>query len=351
MKNFVNSYNKKASSSHSVDKRVWKLLGKVDAAPKVISFIRKAILNVLPVMSNLSSKRVVSSSLCNLCGEGEESVEHCLFQCEWARCVWFGSDMSYYVDKRRITTFDDWWLKVMTEVVVMRGDNREFATRVAYLCWQIWKHRCEVMYGGGKLLIENIIQGASSLAEEWLQRKKKGEIVVAKEGEKQDKWKAPDEGTLKINCDGSFKLPSREGGYRVIVRDYKGVLIDGCSGVAMVNSALGAEAAALKAGMVLAIQKHFTSVVFETDSIELVEALQDDTRVPWHVSSEIEELNALRFPFPSWEFSYISRKLNMAADWVARAERMKKISSDWIQVQPIELFRRLEGDKLSDFPD
>lgn len=83
----ISPTNKKASSSNLIDDITWKLVWSLDAAPKVISFIRKAILNSIPVRRNLFARKVVDSPICSLCEKEEETVEHCLLTCGWTSGV------------------------------------------------------------------------------------------------------------------------------------------------------------------------------------------------------------------------------------------------------------------------
>lgn len=133
--------------------------------------MRKAILNFLPVMRNLSCKWVVREPLCALCGAEEEKVEHCLLCCEWTKGVWHGSSLSYQIGKRRITTFDKWLLSVLMGVGKSLTEKKRVATMVAYYCWQFWKQRCATIYGQSQIQVENTIKTAELLSEEWILQK------------------------------------------------------------------------------------------------------------------------------------------------------------------------------------
>ena len=45
-----------------------------------------------------------------------------------------------------------------------------------------------------------------------------------------EKWTAPKKGWYKVNSDGGFRKESGNVGIRVVVRNVKGVLVDGYSG-------------------------------------------------------------------------------------------------------------------------
>lgn len=48
------------------------------------------------------------SSLCPICEEHPETVEHMLLLCTWNHGVWFGGALNYHVGTQEITTFDLW---------------------------------------------------------------------------------------------------------------------------------------------------------------------------------------------------------------------------------------------------
>lgn len=104
---------------------------------------------------------------------------------------------------------------------------------------------------------------------------------------------------MKVNSDGSFKGPGFRGSYGIIIRYGEGRMLTGSSGDCYANSSICAEAAGLKAGVSLAMGLNCDSVGFEFDSLELYGALQDDTKIPWHIESIIMELIAMKNLFPS----------------------------------------------------
>lgn len=120
------------------------------------------------------------------------------------------------------------------------------------------------------------------------------------------KWEKPPVEGLKISCDGALKLVDMNGSFSVVFRGHDGLLIDGFCGDILASSLICIEAASLRAGMLLVIQSQYSSITFEADSLELLGALQDDTRVPWQISALISELTAPRSSFPSWKIFYVS---------------------------------------------
>lgn len=88
-------------------------------------------------MSNLHRMRSGMTGRCDFCDK-EESVEHMLLECEWARSLWFG-----FCGIR--TSMDDGetidvWLASRFKQMSPRGEaGKEVLTRIVFMLWHIWK--------------------------------------------------------------------------------------------------------------------------------------------------------------------------------------------------------------------
>lgn len=74
---------------------IWNMKG---TAPKVRFFIWKALRGAIPVAGVIGRRIPGVSKQCKICGNGEESVVHMLFQCTVARTVWFTSPLALHTD-------------------------------------------------------------------------------------------------------------------------------------------------------------------------------------------------------------------------------------------------------------
>lgn len=127
-------------------------------------------------------------------------------------------------------------------------------------------------------------------------------------------------------------------------------MLSGKSGECFISNSLSAEMEVAKAGMELAKEKGWDKVVFETDSLELFESVQDETRAPWYAEAQARELAAVMSSFPSWSFSLARRCCNSAADWVAKATRDGILAEDWLENIPLGLDWILSLEGLLDPP-
>ena len=98
----------RATTSRFVTPELWKKCWKIKTPLKVNMFFWKALNYALPVLGNLVRRKMSTVASCKLCGAEEETVEHFLFLCPWAKCTWFGSALGFCFDPQGVTTIDDW---------------------------------------------------------------------------------------------------------------------------------------------------------------------------------------------------------------------------------------------------
>lgn len=103
-----------------------------------------------------------------MCGVEEESIEHVLLLCPCAQYVWFASSLNYKVNPQAVTLFDNWY----NEIYTLAGNNKElrseYLTKVAFLCWEIWKARCSFLYSSAPFDPGKVALKAESAAAEFL---------------------------------------------------------------------------------------------------------------------------------------------------------------------------------------
>lgn len=89
-----------------------------------------------------------------------------------------------------------------------------------------------------------------------------------------ESWQPPGEGFLKVNCDGSLCIQNGRLGFGVVVRDIHGVIIavkaDFMEGRMRV---VDVEGYTILLAMRLVLSKKWRKVIFETDSLLVVEGL------------------------------------------------------------------------------
>ncbi|XP_010489824.1 PREDICTED: uncharacterized protein LOC104767503 [Camelina sativa] len=64
----------------------------IQTAPKIKIFLWKVLSGALPVANLLRRRGIEGDELCRVCGEAEETINHILFTCTYARQIWALSD-------------------------------------------------------------------------------------------------------------------------------------------------------------------------------------------------------------------------------------------------------------------
>jgi ribonuclease HI len=158
-------------------------------------------------------------------------------------------------------------------------------------------------------------------------QKKEGSHAIQVE----EKWKPPESGWVKLNCDAVLDERGRCFGLGGILRDEKGFVLAAwsCSRSGLPAPA-AAEASALFHGINACKSMGISSLIIESDSLVIVSAVQDieaSSSRYGHLVDDITEL--LRF-FSNWKIVHVRRSSNRAAHVLARAALRNDMDCNWI---------------------
>ncbi|RXH87514.1 hypothetical protein DVH24_034414 [Malus domestica] len=226
-----------------------------------------------------------------------ESSEHVLFLCPWTIGVWFASSLNYRLDRASITTFDEWWSALKRTVGVNTDSQSWVYTAASFICWEIWKSRCNCIFHGSVPSPEFTAEKASRAAAEGFP------YSFAECGCLSSPFLgAPPIGVIKANFDGAWSSNTLQSGLGVVFRSSNETIINGVSTPCLSSSALQTEAKAALLAVWSTKDSNFSDVVFESDSLELIRSLKNDfkkanwTIFPllikiWNLSSQFRSLN------------------------------------------------------------
>lgn len=117
-------------------------------------------------------------------------------------------------------------------------------------------------------------------------------------------------------CDGAFQKFKNKAAAAVVLLDSDFSLRDGVADRVVVNSALGAEAYAIRAACVLGSIRRCRELVVCSDSKFVIELSSSDLEPPWEITSVIADIRT--------------------AHWVVQASVSGALSEDWVSnVHPI----------------
>ncbi|CAL2238951.1 unnamed protein product [Prunus armeniaca] len=265
---FLHSPTGRASSSNrDAVARYWSLIWKAIVPAKVKTFWWRVISGILPTKANLAPKKVTIDEECMLFGGPTESSIHILRDCPFAICTWRSSTLSSSRWNNDDYSSKDWVFRCAEQL-----SCHDFANFLM-VGWAIWEARNELLWNNKKSRPEQVSLHASlRLLDFLLVNNCLGS--QSRQGQMKQMWQPPHENTLKINVDGAWKLGTTEGGVGVVVRDSTGKFVAGCATkLTYVFFAPQVEALASRTGTVLAMEKGYQNVVFESDALQIVIAL------------------------------------------------------------------------------
>lgn len=227
------------------------------------------------------------------------------------------------IDKWRITTFDKW----LSELIDVKGSvgeqEEEMKTRMAFTWWYIWKARNKAVLEDSLPQPFEVISRINMAVQEYfyaIEKYKRQQVIkkVQKHRGALEKWRKPDVGVVKINCDGAFEAGGLHVGIGGLAGDADANLLGCFGGRIKCESALTAEAHALLRGAKLAANKGWQNVALETDSRVMFSVLTSKKdNEQWRVAHFVAALEELKKAFVSFRINLVRRSANSRADKIA----------------------------------
>ena len=133
------------------------------------------------------------------------------------------------------------------------------------------------------------------------------------------RWRPPEEGHIKINCDGAFCKNSRKGAMGVVCRNSRGKLLCAWAEKKSVGSPIEAEAKALREAIVIAGRWLEEPAIIEMDCKELYDVVTSGKaeKCDWRIQSILADMFQLMLNRSLLSFNLVPREGNEAADCLA----------------------------------
>ncbi|KAJ1687942.1 hypothetical protein LUZ63_019332 [Rhynchospora breviuscula] len=132
----------------------WKFL-----APKVKLFLWRMLSRALPLASNLHSRIMALSPLCQRCGEENEYESHCFFYCPGSRRVWFEGKLGLRTHDQPLDI-----TQAFTQTVSLLDEDG--IKLYCYTLWELWKGRNEVIMQHKRFDPAKILRAVSNWTKE-----------------------------------------------------------------------------------------------------------------------------------------------------------------------------------------
>lgn len=212
--------------------------------------------------------------------------------------------------------------------------------------WIIWKERCKSAFDATIPSPRGVlIQIKAMLAELAMLTPIQAQGTSQREGRLHAmvSWKAPPEGTVKINVDASWHKDMSFCATGLIARDSRAVFVAGDCRRLRGPSPVIAEALALREGIVTAHNLGLDRIILESDCLNLVEACKGGKQVG-EAKVIVEDILKLQVTFQSCSFSWCSRNWNKAAHLTANACLHNTLAAGWTFHPPMPIALALSED-------
>ncbi|KAM7262619.1 hypothetical protein ACFE04_000302 [Oxalis oulophora] len=267
-------------SYHIIDDFPWEKIWKLNILPKIKDFIWRACKGIIPICHNLQLRGVALENACPICGEFE-NIEHALMTCSKAVECWHS--ISFNIPN---TSFMDFISNILQ-------GNTHLAEKICVLAWGIWNNR------NARDLTKN-------------GRQDRGEQLIPH-------WVRPPSDLVKCNFDASINKQAFKSSYGGVVRCsdatvmlcYSG-FFDGCYPPVI------AETLAFRESLLLFCSRGITSILMESDCLELVQVFHASLSGISELGMLVEECRHLSKKFQTFSLVWINRRVNEVAHHLAK---------------------------------
>ncbi|KAF2308445.1 hypothetical protein GH714_009740 [Hevea brasiliensis] len=313
------------------NKKFWKKLWSIPAAPKIRNFLWRAVSGSLPTRSRLCSRHVPTTEVCPLCNVDCESVKHVLVECSFARHVWLASHLGWFSPSTH--SFQDWLMRALALF------NPNDSATLAYLCWSIWEERNSVVWKSAQPAANSCRLRGLRLKREWDDAlvSIRAAIPPTADLPTPQEWKKPGPNWVKLNVDIATNVNSGWTGIGMVVRNEMGSFV-ACKISRMVGlfSPTIAEIMGVREALSWIKDNNWQNVIVESDNLQVVNVLNsmnvENFSMMGGIVSDCRSLiNEISCEIL---FSHVFRSANGVAHALAQATRSFPNAMEWTLSPP-----------------
>ncbi|EOA22050.1 hypothetical protein CARUB_v10002590mg, partial [Capsella rubella] len=213
---------------------------------------------------------------------------------------------------------------------------------VPWLLWRLWKSRNEFIFKGKDFDAQDTVRKALEDAEEWNQRKGQDALKDRQptlRASNEEKWRPPPRCWVKCNTDVAWNGEDTQSGMGWVLRNCSGeVLWMGAQALRRTRSALEVELEAIRWAVTSMLRLDFQKIIFESDSLVLVNLLNNDENWP-AFAPLIQDIKDSLPLLEDFKIVYTPRGCNGVADRVAKESlsfenydpKLYSLMPNWIQ--------------------
>jgi hypothetical protein len=306
----------------------------------------------------MARRKMVTTNLCQICGQEAEDTFHVFVQCPQARALWLAmkEEWDLPADDLIKPVGTEWLIQLLTTIL----DSQ--CSRTILVLWRIWHNHNEMTHEKPRPSIEGshrfLLRYANTLA--LIKQYPGGDIAKGKmiidqgchigvksqhqDGRKkeQKRWTAPEPGHAKLNTDGAF-LNSSEAGIGMVLNHEGKVVVAAYQEVQQCQDATEAELMTIEEGIQLSLMSTNLPFLIETNCSEACELIQQTTP---NTSIYAFRISVIRELIREGNISVmkVSRDSNTVSHELARIGRIRWWSNVWFSNLPPEVSRAVDQD-------
>ena len=271
---------------------------------------------VLPTKLQFHSNGIDVSASCLFCANSLENAWHIFISCPFAISYWSKLKVSDLIDSIANTSESlvEWFFKLI------KTQNNEVIGKISVVLWAIWIQHNNRYWNGSHESAVRTVYLALEFLFDWISIQESAKTVSQViPFPVQQHWQRPLPGFVKCNIDAAVFLEEGKSSWGIVVRDSQGLFLHAASRV--VNDLFHVrelETLGLREALSWIKQLGFERVIFETDSLQVVQALQNRDVDFSEFGALIKDCLSLLQGKHYFSMAFTKRQNNVAAHILAR---------------------------------
>lgn len=226
---------------------------------------------------------------CLICSVDIEHLLHLFFDCTFARSCWQFAGLIY--DMQEVESAPQW---VLNKLETAKHDE---VVKICITLWGIWFWHNKKVWHNHLANPQIAMENSFRILRDWKAARQKDQAYTSTKpriatGDR--RWKAPEEGVLKLNVDASFVAGECSFSVGMVLRDHEGVFLEGGSmTLPCPESVFEAECIGVREALSWLMSYQGRRVVVETDSLLTVRGLYEGSKNLLEVGHVIDHCKRL----------------------------------------------------------
>ena len=207
------------------------------------------------------------------------------------------------------------------------------------IAWLLWNRRNASRVGRPTQPLYKITQMAGSLVQEFLEAQDPTTTTpVSSPIHILQQWRPLDENIFKANFDAALFKSENLAGLGVVIRDWHGDAIGTLTmSVPLAQTVVELEALACRRAVQFAKEIGLTQVIFEGDSLSIIQAILEGSLDALPYGNVIEDIRFQAMEFPLSVFTHVPRICNVVADALAKKAKTCRGTQVWLEELPEDI--------------